>query len=228
MCVSQIPPEHPAQQSASRPTRYFPIAMSIPASSLAGTYAAVGLRVLLALISMSRPSWLTIVIDLTLVSILFFVSYGPSQGGHLSAESLGALAVLFADYTLLINTVVLCLAAYTLYIYTALSPAGSQADRTDTPISPAMTPVFYHCTTKHARYFPKKHSFKYSYLCVGIPIALSGNIGRLFSAQQHTGQRLSWSFFGVNSADHLKRGARCLRAKLEEFLAANVGPPSPH
>lgn len=42
-------------------------------------------------------------------------------------------------------------------------------------------PMLFFCSTTHARFLPKKHSFKYPLLYVGIPVTFKGSIGGLFS-----------------------------------------------
>ena len=41
-----------------------------------------------------------------------------------------------------------------------------------------LKPLFFPCRTSHVRLFPKKHSFSYSYLLVGIPVTLCGYVGK--------------------------------------------------
>lgn len=92
-----------------------------------------------------------------------------------------------------------------------------------------MKPVIFPCRTAHTRLFPKKHSFSYSYLFVGIPVGWRGYISTILSADLKT---LPWSgssprddWFNVDSANHLARGENIhgLQGKLEEYLVSQVG-----
>ncbi|RPA96795.1 DUF1365-domain-containing protein [Choiromyces venosus 120613-1] len=42
-------------------------------------------------------------------------------------------------------------------------------------------PMLFFCSTTHARFLPKKHTFKYPLLYVGFPVNFKGSIGELFS-----------------------------------------------
>ncbi|PWW77990.1 DUF1365-domain-containing protein [Tuber magnatum] len=42
-------------------------------------------------------------------------------------------------------------------------------------------PILFFCSTTHARFLPKKHTFKYPLLYVGFPVNFKGSIGGLFS-----------------------------------------------
>ncbi|RSL87048.1 hypothetical protein CEP52_015648 [Fusarium oligoseptatum] len=92
--------------------------------------------------------------------------------------------------------------------------------------------------TTHTRLFPKKHSFSYSYLVVGVPVGYSGNANGMISA--NVSGPSSWlsyfldrrAWFDVNPADYLQRGHRDdgLRGKLDDYLEnQNVDPSQyPH
>lgn len=85
------------------------------------------------------------------------------------------------------------------------------------------TPVFYNCKTLHKRLIPKKHSFEYPYLLVGVPISYEGNLGFLLSVQHTSGGKPPpWCAFSVRSIDYLRRGEGTLREKLGEYLEENV------
>ncbi|MCJ1469592.1 hypothetical protein MMC07_008227 [Pseudocyphellaria aurata] len=85
--------------------------------------------------------------------------------------------------------------------------------------------------------FPKKHSFSYSYLFVGIPVGWHGSLGSLLSADLegcHTEtekikpsqlQRRSW--FHVEAADYLERGHHDLglKGKLDVYLKSQNEDP---
>lgn len=84
--------------------------------------------------------------------------------------------------------------------------------------------------TTHTRLFPKKHSFSYSYLVVGVPVGYSGNANGMISANvPGTSSWLSYllgrrAWFDVNPADYLQRGHRDdgLRGKLDDYLENQV------
>lgn len=82
--------------------------------------------------------------------------------------------------------------------------------------------------TSHTRLFPKKHSFSYSYLLVGIPIGWRGSLGSLLSADldsfENDGLRPRKGWFSVEAADYLHRGygAHGLSGKLRAYLKTQV------
>jgi len=84
--------------------------------------------------------------------------------------------------------------------------------RIDTQLLP---PLLIPSRTDHSRAFPKKHSFSYSYLFVGVPIGLSGTISKALSVDS---VRRSW--FHVDCADYLARGNAQLglAEKLKRYL----------
>ncbi|KAI0881685.1 uncharacterized protein GGS22DRAFT_181472 [Annulohypoxylon maeteangense] len=79
-------------------------------------------------------------------------------------------------------------------------------------------PLLFPCTTTHTRFFPKKHSFVYSYLLVGIPVGWSGAAGGMISNDQNGTGAKGW--YEVNAADYLERGNGHLglRGKLDDYL----------
>lgn len=87
--------------------------------------------------------------------------------------------------------------------------------------------LLFPCKTTHSRLFPKKHSFAYSYLVVGIPVGWEGVSGGLVSSSS---MKRSWSSlsttcrFRVDAADHLERGDAHLglRGKLDAYLKSEV------
>ena len=91
-----------------------------------------------------------------------------------------------------------------------------------------LKPLLFPCRTSHTRIFPKKHSFSFSYLFVGIPVGWRESAGTLLSADLKSlpcNGRRSWgAWFSVESADHLERGdsVHGLRGKLESFLETQV------
>ncbi|KAK0638809.1 hypothetical protein B0T16DRAFT_337862 [Cercophora newfieldiana] len=84
--------------------------------------------------------------------------------------------------------------------------------------------------TTHSRFFPKKHSFSYSYLVVGVPVGFEGSVGGMVSVGVRNKAGLaSWfpfasrartGWFTVDPADYLERGEGelGLRGKLDAYL----------
>ena len=91
-----------------------------------------------------------------------------------------------------------------------------------------LKPLLFPCRTSHTRMFPKKHSFSYSYLFVGIPIGWRGSAGTLLSADMESLPWNGWgrwrAWFSVESADYLERGdsVHGLRGKLDSYLETQV------
>ncbi|KAK5107715.1 hypothetical protein LTR62_000737 [Meristemomyces frigidus] len=69
--------------------------------------------------------------------------------------------------------------------------------------------------TTHSRLFPKKHSFSYSYLLVGIPVGVQGQLNKILSVDS---TQRAW--FHVDAADYLTRGGAdsTLADKLKAYL----------
>ncbi|KAF7545704.1 hypothetical protein G7Z17_g8968 [Cylindrodendrum hubeiense] len=97
----------------------------------------------------------------------------------------------------------------------------------DGPGSPYLIPS----RTSHTRFFPKKHSFSYSYLVVGVPVGFSGSANGIISANV-SGKSSSWvsflvgprAWFDVDPVDYLQRGGADLglRGKLDNYLRSQV------
>lgn len=86
-----------------------------------------------------------------------------------------------------------------------------------------LEPVFFCCRTNHTRLFPRRHSFAYSVLEVGIPLSFKGSIGRLFSFNNGSNcDGDKWTIFGVDSRDYLRRGNETLEDKMGAILEENV------
>lgn len=93
-------------------------------------------------------------------------------------------------------------------------------------------PLFFPSRTTHTRLFPKKHSFSYSYLLVGIPVGWQGSVGGMLSADQGTHRTRGGpesgpsgrSWFTVDAGDYLDRGNRQhgLDGKLRKFIRSQV------
>lgn len=93
------------------------------------------------------------------------------------------------------------------------------------------SPYLIPSRTSHTRFFPKKHSFSYSYLVVGIPVGFSGNANGIISADVSVKPSSWFSFmfglrawFDVNPVDYLQRGGADLglRGKLDNYLRTQV------
>jgi DUF1365 family protein len=87
------------------------------------------------------------------------------------------------------------------------------------------TPKIFECQTTHTRLFPKKHSFSYSYLLVGVPIGWRGAAGPIISsdlASSHGSATSSKTWFSVHAEDYLERGGHVdgLAGKLKDYLTA--------
>lgn len=100
--------------------------------------------------------------------------------------------------------------------------------------SSMLKPLLFPCRTSHTRFFPKKHSFSYSYLFVGVPIGWKGYIGRFLSADLEGGsfsqgavkppERWPSTWFTIQAVDYLQRGGHALglQGKLDEYLKSQV------
>jgi len=94
--------------------------------------------------------------------------------------------------------------------------------------------LLFPARTTHARMFPTKHSFSYSYLVVGVPVGWQGTAGGMVSVGIDKGWSLSswlslkpWArrgWYTVNPGDYLERGKAelGLRGKLDAYLVAQV------
>lgn len=81
--------------------------------------------------------------------------------------------------------------------------------------------------TTHTRLFPKKHSFNYSYLVVGIPVGWEGISGGMVSSYSNKHSWLSFArkgWYHIDPEDYLDRGNRelGLRGKLDAYLKSQV------
>lgn len=106
---------------------------------------------------------------------------------------------------------------------------GLQAPSTSTEAFPAK-PMIFRCATSHTRVSPKKHSFVYSYLLVGVPVGWRGSVGGMLSADDER-KKSSWfsakpssPWHVVNGDDYLGRGHSVdgLRGKLRDYLRSQV------
>ncbi|KAM7195437.1 Protein of unknown function (DUF1365) domain containing protein [Naviculisporaceae sp. PSN 640] len=99
-------------------------------------------------------------------------------------------------------------------------------------------PLLFPCRTTHARMFPQKHAFSYSYLVVGVPVGWEGNAGGMLSVGAKTERGLaSWfsftprlrkGWYNVDPADYLARGDSVLglRGKLDDYLRSEGADPA--
>ncbi|KAL8909080.1 MAG: hypothetical protein Q9207_000414 [Kuettlingeria erythrocarpa] len=100
-----------------------------------------------------------------------------------------------------------------------LDGPGQSSDET------VLKALLFPSRTSHTRLFPKKHSFTYSYLLVGIPVGWRGAAGSFLSTDDPD-EELSRIFvfrrpwFSVGAGDYLERGGENLglRGKLEAYL----------
>jgi hypothetical protein len=93
-------------------------------------------------------------------------------------------------------------------------------------------PLLFPCRTSHSRVFPKKHSFNYSYLVVGIPVGWEGCIAGLVSVGTTSDwkdhifptDRPQTGWYHVDPSDYLERGNGHLglRGKLDRCLREQV------
>ncbi|KAK1750608.1 cyclopropane-fatty-acyl-phospholipid synthase [Echria macrotheca] len=95
--------------------------------------------------------------------------------------------------------------------------------------------LLFPCRTTHSRLFPKKHSFSYSYLVVGVPVDWKGNAGGIVSLGQPR-SKYSWlsflsgsgnGWYDINPGDYLERGRAelGLRGKLDVYLQSQGEDP---
>lgn len=87
----------------------------------------------------------------------------------------------------------------------------------------SLRPLIFPARTSHTRFFPKKHSFSYSYLFVGVPVVPFEIKTRALSVG--TSCRPSW--FHVKPQDYLDRGdpGRPLRGRLDDYLLSQKIDP---
>lgn len=129
------------------------------------------------------------------------------------------------DSSLFLVLAVALLGFLVLYFYQSESQDGSLTE--DAPVSPSgfLQPLIFPSRTTHQRFSPKRHSFSYSYLLVGIPIGFRGAIKSFLSVDEK--RVLQWwprTWFSVHAGDYLNRGDddRGLKGKLQSFLMYQV------
>ncbi|KAH7360352.1 hypothetical protein BKA65DRAFT_421350 [Rhexocercosporidium sp. MPI-PUGE-AT-0058] len=103
-------------------------------------------------------------------------------------------------------------------------------------------PYLIPCRTTHTRLFPRKHSFSYSYLTVGIPVGFEGSANGIIGANEKSSSSM-WdmvplanllmrSWYSVQASEYLLRGhdELGLRGKLDSYLQSEGLDPGdfPH
>jgi len=94
-----------------------------------------------------------------------------------------------------------------------------------------LRPLLFPCRTSHSRFFPKKHSFSYSYLFVGIPVGWRGSIQNLLSADLESlpwdGGKPEDTWYSVDPSDYLDRSDNVhgLKGKLDAYLESQHESP---
>jgi hypothetical protein len=90
-------------------------------------------------------------------------------------------------------------------------------------------PMFFPSGTSHTRFFPKVHSFSYSYLLAGVPIGWEGSAGGMLGvSSEGTGSDKSQnnvsSWYTIRAEDYLFRGYGYLglQGKLRKYLESEV------
>ncbi|PUU75222.1 hypothetical protein B9Z19DRAFT_1131714 [Tuber borchii] len=66
-------------------------------------------------------------------------------------------------------------------------------------------PILFFCSTTHARFLPKKHTFKYPLLYVGFPVNFKGSIGGLFSVLDSKKEKEEKLKMGEKEVKRVKR-----------------------
>lgn len=104
-------------------------------------------------------------------------------------------------------------------------PTLDETRKAETEASP-LKPMLFPCRTSHTRFFPKEHSFSYSYLYVGIPVGWTGSAHGVLSAdidsvvQRPDLAKETKAWFDVEAEDYLDRGDSHLglKGKLNPYL----------
>ena len=100
--------------------------------------------------------------------------------------------------------------------------ASTQGRQDPNPLRPLILPS----RTTHTRLFPKKHSFSYSYLLVGIPVQWRGLVAGMIGVNGSTAGTVEGSkaWFSVHAEDYLSRGdsQQGLDGKLRLYLETQV------
>ena len=126
--------------------------------------------------------------------------------------------------------IILTLLTGFLFAYRRAQPGKVQTSKESerTALTNPLKPLLFPCRTAHTRLFPKKHSFSYSYLFVGVPVGWTGSIGSMIAADADTSTGTSppspKAWFRVEARDHLDRGDAHLglHGKLRVYLESQV------
>lgn len=114
------------------------------------------------------------------------------------------------------------------------SSAGTGNDTPDGHSISKLKPLIFPCRTTHTRIFPRKHSFSYSYLFVGIPVGYQGSSESFISVgggkplldEDEKTKHIynTKSLFHIEAADYLSRGGNSagLERKLHAYLRSQV------
>lgn len=134
-----------------------------------------------------------------------------------------------AQYTTLIHGLFVVTLIACLYV-AALASRSSYTSTWQGPGKPYLIP----CRTTHQRFFPKRHSFSYSYLSIGIPVGFEGSVNGMIGVKESyiiswsnylVGKRIPRSWYTVRASDHLQRDQDKLvglRGKLDDYLQSEV------
>lgn len=110
------------------------------------------------------------------------------------------------------------------------APLTSRKSTWQGPGQPYLIP----CKTTHRRLLPKKHSFSYSYLTIGVPVDFRGSVNGMIAVDENPvpsfgglvpfANLLSRSWYYIQASDHLQRNHHglCIRGKLNLFLLSEV------
>lgn len=186
-----------------------------------------------------QESWLTV-----LLSSLCFTLYYSLFGGRTdvvlialaaSLTSPARLQYFLAGQVRLIITSILFIAgALFLFKLTTLTVLPLFTAPSATVRKESAGSFFIPSRTTHSRFFPKKHSFAYSYLTVGVPIGLRSSVNGILAVDPTASSsgRSWWAWllsplYEVDSARYLARGddSGGLRSKLDRFLSSQDGNP---
>jgi hypothetical protein len=125
-------------------------------------------------------------------------------------------------YLITVIAVVTCFFGY--HILQRLLP-GISSGRTGNP-----RPMLVPSRISHSRLLPKRHSFSYPYVAVGIPVDFTGNVDSTISFNGPSSS--TWlpdllrpkAWFSIDTADHLQRQSSLagLRGKLNSYLESEV------
>ncbi|KAI8957205.1 hypothetical protein F5Y11DRAFT_352796 [Daldinia sp. FL1419] len=124
-----------------------------------------------------------------------------------------SLEINYTKLSLVVITVVTAAFTYLTYVR-----RRSRSLQLSVPWNGLGQPLLFPCRTTHARSFPKKHSFSYSYLLVGIPVGWTGVAGGMISNDEYSTGVGGW--YKVDASDYLDRGNGHLglRGKLDAYL----------